>query len=83
MPKKRDKAKDKAKHKAKAQPKKEPGLVGKKIVMKTTLGTPKKCFLAGSSFVVGKDLSAETAQAWLNSGAAELTGDLPVPSEIK
>ena len=75
MPKKKDKAK--------VQPKKAPSLVGKRIVMKMTLGTPKKCFLAGSSFVVGRDLSTETARAWLNSGAAELTGDLPVPSEIK
>lgn len=73
------------KKKAKAKPvkKKEPSLIGKKIVMRTTLGTPKKCFLAGSSFVVGKDLSTETAQAWLKSGAAELTADLPGPSETK
>lgn len=77
------KKKAKAKAKAKSRKKKEPSLIGKKIVMKMTLGTPKTCFLAGKSFVVGKDLSVETAQAWLNSGAAELIGDLPSPSEFK
>jgi len=77
MPRKRTKAK------AKPVEKKEPSLIGKKIVMKMTLGTPKKCFLAGDSFVVGKDLPIESAQAWLKSGAAELIADLPGPSEIK
>lgn len=79
MPKKKEKTKAKAKPKKK----KEPSLAGKKIVMKMTLGTPKKCFLAGDSYVVGKDLPIETVQAWLKSGAAELIGNLPNPSEFK
>lgn len=75
--------KKKANKKRTKKKKKAPSLIGKKIVMKMTLGTPKLCFLAGSGFVVGKDLSVETAQAWLKSGAAELIGNLPSPSEFK
>lgn len=73
------------KKKAKAKPveKKNPGLVGKKIVMKSTLGTPKRCFLAGDRIEVGKEITEDTAQSWLNSGHAELTSDLPGPSEVK
>ena len=73
----------KKKNKAKAVEKKKPGLVGKKLVMKLTLGTPKRCFLAGSRIEVGKDIPEDTARGWLKSGHAELTGDLPAPSEVK
>jgi len=76
-------AKKKDKAKAKPVEKKEPSLVGKKIVMKLTLGTPKRCFLAGSRIEVGKEIPEDTARGWLKSGAAELTGDLPGPAEIK
>lgn len=76
-------AKKKDKAKAKPAEKKKPSLVGKKIVMKTTLGTPKKCFLAGSRVEVGKEIKEDTAKAWLKSGHAELTADLPGPSEVK
>lgn len=74
-----------AKSKAKPKPKekKAPSLVGKKIVMKTILGTPKRCFTPGVRLEVGKDISEETARGWLKSGAAELTADLPAPSEVK
>jgi len=74
-----------AKNKSKAKPveKKEPSLVGKKIVMKLTLGNPKRCFLAGSRLEVGKDVPEDSARGWLRSGHAELTGDLPGPSEVK
>jgi len=51
--------------------------------MKRTLGTPKRCFLVGDRVEVGKELSEDTAQAWLKSGHAELTSDLPGPSETK
>jgi len=73
------------KNKTKAKPveKKKPSLVGKKIVMKLTLGTPKRCFLAGSRLEVGKEIKEETAKAWLKSGHAELTADLPGPTEVK
>jgi hypothetical protein len=77
------KKKDKAKAKAKPVEKKEPSLVGKKLTMKLTLGTPKRCFLAGSTVVIGKELTEDTAKAWLKSGHAELTADLPGPSETK
>jgi len=75
--------KKKTKPNAKPVEKKEPSLVGKKIVMKMTLGTPKRCFLAGSRIEVGKEIPEDTAWGWLKSGAAELIGDLPGPSEIK
>lgn len=71
------------KKKDKAAEKKEPSLVGKKIIMKLTLGTPKRCFLAGDRLEVGKEISEDTARSWLRSGHAELTGDLPSPSEFK
>lgn len=76
-------AKNKDKQKAKPVVKKKPSLVGKKIVMKQTLGTPKRCFRAGQRVEVGREITEETARAWLGSGAAELTSDLPGPSEVK
>jgi hypothetical protein len=76
-------SKKKDKSKAKPVEKKAPSLIGKKIVMKQTLGTPKRCFTAGSRLEVGKDISEDNARAWLGSGHAELTGDLPGPSETK
>lgn len=75
--------KKKDKQKAKPVEKKKPSLVGKKIVMLETLGTPKRCFTAGDRVVIGKDISEETGRSWLGSGAAELTADLPGPSEVK
>jgi hypothetical protein len=76
-------AKRKSRAKAKPVEKKEPSLVGKKLTMKLTLGTPKRCFLAGQRIEVGKEIPADTARGWLRSGHAELIGDLPAPSEIK
>lgn len=73
----------KKKEKAKPKEKKEPSLIGKKIVMLMTLGTPKRPFTAGQRVEVGKDVAEETARGWIRAGAAELTGDLPVPSEVK
>lgn len=75
--------KSEAKAKAKSVEKRKSSLVGKKIVMKLTLGTPKRCFRAGQRVEVGKEVTEETARAWLGSGAAELTADLPGPSEVK
>lgn len=75
--------KKKNKAKAKAVEKKQPGLTGKKLTMKLTLGTPKRCFLAGSTVTVGKEIPEDTARGWLRSGHAELTAEAPGPSEVK
>ena len=76
-------AKRKSRAKAKPVEKKEPSLAGKKLTMKLTLGTPKRCFLAGSTVVVGKEIPVDTARGWLGSGHAELTAEAPGPTEVK
>lgn len=76
-------AKKRKKATAKPVEKKEPSLVGKKLTMKRTLGTPKRCFLAGDTVIVGKELPEDSAKAWLKSGHAELTAEAPGPSEVK
>lgn len=49
-----------------------------KIIMLATLGTPKKCFVHGNIYEIGKDLSEETARAWIRSGSAALFKLVPV-----
>lgn len=83
MPKKKDKLEAKAKEKISSSTGKKSNLTGKKITMKISLGTPKRAYAAGDKVVVGKDIAEDTAQAWLDQGAAELTADLPGPSEVK
>lgn len=73
----------KKKTKAKEAEKKEPSLIGKKLTMKMTLGTPKRCFPVGAKVEVGVDISEETARGFLRSGAAEFTSEAPGPSETK
>ena len=51
--------------------------------MRLTLGTPKRCFLAGQVIEVGKEIPEDTARGWLRSGHAELTAEAPGPSEVK
>ncbi len=76
-------AKRKSRAKAKPVEIKQPSLVGKKLTMKLTLGTPKRCFLAGQVIEVGKEIPEDTARGWLRSGHAELTAEAPGPSETK
>jgi len=83
MPKGKDKLKAKAKEKISSSTGKKSNLTGRKITMKLTLGTPKRAYVAGDKIVVGKDISEETAQGWLDTGAAELTSEAPGPSETK
>lgn len=81
MPK--DKLKAKAKEKISSSTGKKSNLTGKKITMKMTLGTPKRAYLTGDEIIVGKDIAEETAQSWLDTGAAELTTESSGPSETK
>ncbi len=76
-------AKRKSRAKAKPAVEKKDPLLGKKLTMKLTLGTPKRCFLAGSTVVVGRDIPVDTARGWIGSGHAELTAEAPGPSEVK
>ena len=83
MPNKKDKLKAKAKEQVSSSTGKKSNLTGKKITMKLSMGTPKRAYVAGDKVVAGKDIPEETAQAWLNSGIAELTSEAPGPSETK
>ena len=76
-------AKKRRKEKAKPEEKKQPSLAGKKLVMRQTLGTPKRCFIPGQVIEVGKENPEDTARGWLRSGYAELTAEAPGPSEVK
>jgi hypothetical protein len=55
----------------------------KKIRMKMTLATPKRCFTAGLLLKVGEDVSEDTARSWLKSGAAEEDKSLQLEMETK
>jgi hypothetical protein len=70
------------KKKDKAKEKKRTKLTGK-IRILTTLGTPQKCFTAGSVHEIGKDISEEQAHSWLKSGAAEMFGLMPAVGNVE
>lgn len=60
-----------------------PPALPRRIRMKMTLGTPKRCFTAGLLLRVGEDVSEDTARSWLKSGAAEEDKSLQPEMETK
>jgi len=78
----KDKAKKEAKNKPKVEAKKELKITGKVVALRT-FGTPRVCYVAGSSYTIGRDLDEDQARSWLKSGFIEKVADSPAPSETK
>jgi len=79
--KKAEKATAKAKVTKEAKPKVAPA--PKRIRMLMGLANQDASYSKSQTYVVGKDVSVDTARAWLKSGAAEEVRDHPGPSETK
>ena len=60
-----------------------PAPAPKRIRMLMSLSNPQRSYRSGVVYIVGQDVSEETATSWLKSGAAEEAPNLPGPSETK